>query len=392
VQTLGGLAAGAALAYWFDPERGARRRAEVKQKALHATKEVAEAAEVTATDMANRGLGLWARLRAKLREGCALAQADDDVVIAERVRSKLGRVCSHPSAIEVDVKDGRVQLKGPILKDELQQVLHRVSKVRGVREIDNHLEPHETPNGVAGLQGGTRRIERPEFLQENWAPTWRVVMGAVGTALAAWGLKPRNVVRTAAGITGVGLVLRSLTNLPLKRLVGVGAGRRAIDIRKDSNVYAPVEEVFAFFSQFENFPKFMRHVREVVSLGQGRWRWSVDGPAGVPISWDAEFTQCIPNKLIAWRSVEGSIVGTAGIVRFDPERRGTRIDIRLSYNPPGGAIGHAFASLFGANPKKELDDDMMRLKSLIEVGKATGRKETVTREEIARATASNVCR
>jgi uncharacterized membrane protein len=242
------------------------------------------------------------------------------------------------------------------------------------------------------LQGGTRRIERPEFLQDNWAPTWRVLMGTLGTALAGWGLRQRGLVHTAAGITGVGLVLRSLTNLPIKRLIGVGAGARAIDIRKDINVNAPVEEVFAYFSQFENFPKFMKHVREVVPRGQGRWRWSVDGPAGVPISWDAEITQCIPNKLIAWRSVEGSIVRTAGIVRFDPERRGTRIDIRLSYNPPGGAIGHAFASLFGANPKKELDDDMLRLKSLIEVGKATGRKETVTREEMARTTANNVCR
>lgn len=224
-----------------------------------------------------------------------------------------------------------------------------------------------------------------------------MLLGTAGAALAAWGVRHRNLVRTAAGIAGVGLVLRSVTNFPIKRLIGVGAGTRAIDIRKDVNVHAPVEEVFAFFSQFENFPRFMGHVREVVPRGQRRWRWSVgrwsvDGLAGVPISWEAEITKSIPNKLIAWRSVEGSIVRTAGIVRFDPERGGTRIDIQLSYNPPGGAIGHAFASLFGANPKQELDDDMLQLKSLIEVGKATGREKTVNRDEITPAQANNLSR
>ncbi len=90
---------------------------------------------------------------------------------------------------------------------------------------------------------------------------------------------------------------------------------------------------------------------------------------GVCMEWDAVITRDVPNELLAWKSVEGAAVQSAGIVRFGQNEDGTTsVQVKLSYNPPAGAIGHAIASLFGSNPKTELDEDLMRMKSSIETG------------------------
>ena len=95
----------------------------------------------------------------------------------------------------------------------------------------------------------------------------------------------------------------------------------------------------------------------------------VDGPAGVPVEWDAVITKQVPEQVLAWKSVPGSAIAQAGIIRFDSNTDGsTRVDIRFSYNPPAGAIGHAVAALFGADPKREMDEDLVRMKTLIEGG------------------------
>jgi len=110
-------------------------------------------------------------------------------------------------------------------------------------------------------------------------------------------------------------------------------------------------------------------VREVRDLGNGRYHWTVAGPAGIPVEWEAVITKLEPDRLIAWQSAPGSMVEQQGIVRFRPDGDDkTVVDVRLSYYPPAGAIGHAVASLFGADPKSEMDDDLMRMKSFIETG------------------------
>lgn len=367
---LAGAALGAALVYWLDPQSGPRRRGEVRQKARHAAVEARWAVGVSARDLAHRSEGFVARLRNRLADAGARirGEAPDDDVLVARVRARLGRLCSHPSAIEVHSRDGRVALRGPILAAEADAVLRGIAKVSGARGIDDDLERHETAGNVPGLQGGAGvRVERPELLQENWSPATRTLAGTAGVALLTWGAALRSVTGAGAGLVGAGLLLRSVTNLPTTRLVGIGAGRRAIDFQKELYVGAPVEEVFGFFNRFENFPKIMSHVREVVPLGADgrRWRWSVSGPAGLTVSWDAEVTQYERNRVIAWKSL-GSMIRNAGIVRFEPEGNGTCLRIRLSYNPPGGAMGHAVVTALGANPKQQLDQDLITFKSFIE--------------------------
>ena len=381
---LGGIGLGAALMYVLDPDRGRRRRALVRDKLASAANSVPDAVGATARDLSNRARGLAAEAGSLFSS----EEVSDEVLVA-RVRSKMGRVVSHPHSVEVTASQGRVSLSGPVLAHEVDDLLACVSKVAGVVEVDNQLEVHKEAGGVPGLQGGGRRPgDRFELVQENWSPAARVLAGAAGGALAAYGLSRRDPLSLVLGAVGVGLLARGVTNLEVKRLVGAGAGRRAVEVQKTINIAAPVEEVYGFWSDFENFPRFMSNVREVRRNADGTSHWVMAGPAGASVEWDAVVTRRVPNELLAWKSVEGAGVETAGLVRFDRNDDGTtRVQVRLSYNPPAGAIGHAAAALFGSDPKSEMDADLMRMKSLIETDNpphdAAERQPSLTREATA---------
>ena len=383
---LGAAAAGAALAYFFDPVRGARRRSMVRDQIVHLRARADDAVGTTVRDVGNRARGLVAGVRERVTRGDA-----DDAVIEARVRTALGRVVSHPSAIDVHVEFGNVTLSGPVLAAEVDDLLSAVRGVRGVEEVEDQLEVHETRNGVPALQGGVRRTPRNEFAQENWAPATRLVASLAGTALLAWGGRQRGPAGAALRLAGTVLGVRALTNMPARRLTGIAAGRRAVDIQKAITVQAPVEQVYAFFILWDNWPRWMSHVREVRVTGevaeQVQTHWVVDGPAGTTVKWDAVTTVLEPNERIAWKTVEGSAIEHAGIIRFTPTADGaTTIDIKMSYNPPAGAVGHAVAAILGRDPKHQMDDDLARLKTTIETGipprDASDRRENTAEREL----------
>jgi uncharacterized membrane protein len=132
-----------------------------------------------------------------------------------------------------------------------------------------------------------------------------------------------------------------------------------------------VEEVFAFWSDYANFPRFLSRVLDVRAGSRPREsHWTVSGPAGVPVKFDAEVTAYVPNEIFGWRTVKGSMVGHAGLVRFEPTADGaTRVQVRMSYNPPAGWLGHGIAAAFGVDPKTSLDEDLARMKTLLETGR-----------------------
>jgi uncharacterized membrane protein len=358
---LGGIGLGAGLMYIFDPDRGRRRRATARDAAHHIVNAFDDALGKTSRDMSNRAQGFVAELNSILR----CEEADDDVV-AERIRSKLGRAVSHPHAIHVSVNQGRVTLSGQILAREVDQLLNRVWSVRGVTGVENRLEAYEQPGGVSSLQGGIpHRGETPELTQSNWSPAIRFLVGIGGGALALYGARRKDIFSAAVGL---GLVTRSLTNMGMEDLIGLG-GSHGITVQKTITINAPIKKVFELWSRHENFPHFMSRVREVKDLGNGRYHWTVAGPAGIPVEWEAVITKLEPDRLIAWQSAPGSTIEQHGIVQFRPDGGDkTVVDVRLSYYPPAGAVGHAIASLFGADPKSEMDDDLMRMKSFIETG------------------------
>jgi uncharacterized membrane protein len=375
---LGCVGLGAGLMYVLDPDRGKRRRAALRDRAVHAASCSRHALDKTAHDLNHRVRGLVVARSARR----ATPPPTDDVLV-ERVRARLGRVAAYPPAIVVTATSGRVAVSGPILAYEVGPVLAAVRSVRGVRAVDNRLEEHERADDLPGphdrLQQRARRL-RP--LQGHWSPTARLLALAAGGTLAGYGLFRRDRLGATVGALGIGLLLRGLTNIGLGRMVGVGVGQRAVTIEKTITVPIPVDQLYALWSQPENFPRFMAHVRSVRQVSGERSHWVVSGPAGLSVSWEAIVTQRLPNQLLAWQTVPGSLVSHAGTVRFERGGDSTRIDLRLRYDPPAGVLGHLLATLLRADPRHMLDDDLARFKSLLQLGKTHVRHEIVTRKEL----------
>lgn len=380
---LNGLLLGAGLMYYLDPDRGRRRRAMVRDRLVHYGHKADQAMDTAARDMRNRAVGIAHEARSRVS-----TDHPATAVIEARVRSELGRLSSHPGALRVEAdENARVTLTGPVLAREVDRVVSGVESVKGVKDVIDRMEPHESPEGVSGLQGrGRSPRRRLDVMQESWAPGTRVLMGAIGGALALRGMRAAGPLGGLMTMTGLGVLSRSLTNKEMSRLIGLDSGRDAVEVHKILTIHAPVDEVYGFWSDYQNFPRFMSHLRDVRHTGPGRSHWIAEGPGGIAFEWEAETVAMEENRRIAWRSVGASPIENAGIVRFKEEGSdATRIDIHLSYTPPAGVLGHAVAAFLGSDPKHLMDDDLVRMKSLLEDGRTTAHHQRVTRDEVIRA-------
>jgi uncharacterized membrane protein len=362
------LGLGALLMYVLDPQTGRRRRAQARDKMIRYGRKTAEAIDMTARDLKNRTLGVAAETRNLFSK-----KHLSDHALAQHVRARLAPLVSHPSSIEVTAENGVIRLSGPILAAEVNRLVDHVSSIAGVAAVENRLEAHLEPGNIPGLQGepAVRHSGQvPDVMQANWSPTTRFIAGTFGGTVALYGARQLNVFGTAVAALGAAILTRALINMEFKRLTGIGAGRGAVTIHKIINVAAPVEEVFAFWSDYQNFPRFMSNVRDVKITGEKRSHWVVAGPAGVPVEWNAVITDYVPNQSFGWKTEPASPIQHAGIVRFERnEDEGTRIDIKMSYNPVAGALGHAVAAIFCADPRTEMDQDLARMKTMIETGR-----------------------
>jgi hypothetical protein len=131
-------------------------------------------------------------------------------------------------------------------------------------------------------------------------------------------------------------------------------------------IYAPVARVFDLFSDFESFPRWMSHIKEVRYTGRRYTRWTAEAPLGSSVEWEAETTAFEPDQRIAWRSVRGDVL-TEGEVIFKATARGTTLlRVRLGYDPPAGRLGALVARLFGTNPEEQLEEDLERFAEVAE--------------------------
>ena len=192
----------------------------------------------------------------------------------------------------------------------------------------------------------------------KWA-TW-LPMVAAG-AVAAYALTKRQGHRPTQHGTGVIADRDSDT----RRRLGGYAG---IHVEEAVTVSRPPSEVFRFWRNFENLPRFMNHLRAVAQREAGISHWVARGPAGMNVEWDARIINEIDGRLIAWQSLEGSEVSTAGSVNFRETPRGTEVRVHLQYSPPAGKLGAAVARLLGEEPTVQIHDDLRRFKQLIETG------------------------
>jgi hypothetical protein len=204
---LAGLGLGAGIMYFADPNEGRRRRARLREVRDHATHTMKAIGGMTSRDVEHRLSGLAARTLARFIE----EEVPADDVLGARVRARLGRLVSHPGAIDVTANKGTVTVSGPVFEAEVEQLLKGVGAVPGVTAIENRLEPHQEAGHVSALQGpGPRDVPRMPANWRRWSPTARLIAGVAGLALVALSSPNRPVRGAATGIAGVELLERAL--------------------------------------------------------------------------------------------------------------------------------------------------------------------------------------
>ena len=361
---LAGAALGAAAMYLADPDRGRRRRALASDKMRSMAYRTSDAIDVARRDLGNRVQGFRAQT------GRFFSQShgtNDDDTVAARVRKEIGRSVSHPRAVKVDVQQGYVTLHGPILAHEKQGLLERVQSTDGVTDLEDRLEVHDSATGIPSLQGeGRRRTAGYAIMRESWPPALSALAAVGGSVLGIYGLTRRSATGIAATAIGLGLLARGLGNQPFSRSLRNGGAE--IDLHKAIYIDAAPETVFGIWTKYENFPHFMSNIKEVRDLGNGRSHWVVNGPGGTQIEWNAVTTEARSPEVLAWKTEPDASVQHMGEVRFERAGDGTRVNVHLRYRPPGGIVGHAVASLFNGDPKRQMDEDLMRMKSFVERG------------------------
>jgi len=190
---------------------------------------------------------------------------------------------------------------------------------------------------------------------------------ALGNAMTSNGAGRGRLALATAAVAGVTAVDTLCAARMSRRPFHKG---EPLTVRKSITVGRGAEELYRFWRDFEQLPKFMNHLQAVSDLGNGRSHWVAKGPAGVNVEWDAQIIEDKPNESIAWTSLAGSDVDNAGEVRFVPAPggRGTVIRVELRYNPPAGKVGATFAKILGEAPEKQVAVDLLRFKQIIETG------------------------
>jgi uncharacterized membrane protein len=208
----------------------------------------------------------------------------------------------------------------------------------------------------------------------------RLASVAVGSALLLWGVKRRGILPTLLG--GVFLYRGAGGQCALYQAAGINtatgskrpetsvAHGQGIKVVSSIIIDRPASEVYQYWRDLRNMPKFMSQVESVESNGTGHSHWVLKPVASKKISWDAEIINDVNGELIAWRSLPGSDIDHAGSVRFEPAPggRGTLVKVTMEYRPPAGKLGAVAAKLFGVAPEQVVKNDLRRLKQLLEAG------------------------
>jgi uncharacterized membrane protein len=239
---------------------------------------------------------------------------------------------------------------------------------------------------MASPYNGINSNERWENLRRhrkgngNLGNTERLISGLTGAAVLVLSLRTKRL-RPVLFPLATGLIAKAFTGYSAKRaLKGLSRGKapvspvasvgggQGIKVEQSVTINRPVVEVYRFWRNFENLPRFMDHLESVTVIDETRSHWVAKGPAGTRIEWDAVIHNELDDELIAWRSLPGSEVNNAGSVHFTPTAHGTEVRVVLSYEPPAGRVGAFVARLLGEEPSKQVEDDLRRFKQVMDSG------------------------
>lgn len=208
----------------------------------------------------------------------------------------------------------------------------------------------------------------------------RLASAVLGGGLLYYGLKRRGLL---PALIGGGLVLRGASgHCELYHRAGINTAgsqsQRQTSVPHGEGVKVscaviidrPAQELYRFWRDLNNLPRFMSRLETLEIVGEDRSRWTFRAFAGQKLSWDAAIINDVPNEIIAWRSLDGADLDHAGTVRFEPASggRGTVVRVVMEYRPPAGKFGVGVAKLMGAEPKQVIEADLRRFKQLMESG------------------------
>lgn len=213
------------------------------------------------------------------------------------------------------------------------------------------------------------RTQTPTDQQSSDMERWASLIG--GGALVLMGLQKRSLRGILTALAGGGLVYQGATNQStLKQIEDAVGLDKAIRVEKTVTINRSAPELYTFWRDFQNLPRFMRHLQSVTVQDDRRSHWVAKIPLGNTVEWDAEIVTDEPNHLIAWQSAPGADVENSGFVRFQPAtgNRGTEVKVVMEYTPPGGTLTATLAKLFGEEPEQQIGDELNRFKQLMEAG------------------------
>jgi uncharacterized membrane protein len=252
-----------------------------------------------------------------------------------------------------------------------------ITNVAGIEDDPKNRTLLRSPlYGLREIAAGTGILTQPKPAAWLWARVAGDVidLGSLGLAMTSRDNDRGRLTAALAGVLGVTAldVLCAVKLSEGRRVLGRRNRRqgRSLEAIKSIWVNKPPEEAYRFWRNFENLPRFMHHLESVQSTGDGRTRWRVVGPLGRTFEWEAKITDDRPNRLIAWRSVDGSEIKNSGHALFEPAPggRGTIVHVEMSYEPPGGILGASVAKLFGKEGNQMLEDDLRAFKQVLETG------------------------
>jgi len=347
---LKGVAAGAGVMYFFDPERGRRRRAGLKGRAARLAHEAEDIWRKGIRDLTNRATGVAAETKRVVTE----APPDDRVVVA-RVRAILGHVVRDARTVGVESNNGLVTLRGTVRPGEPELLIPAVERVCGVRGVES------------GLMTAGEPVAVPTRTKKELTPGTKLLLTVGGSFLLVNGLARRGVGPTALGAVGLGMLTRSLAGCP-GRFFGLGPDG-GVDVWKSVRIDAPVEKVFEFFSDPGRIGSLLPYVTNAERVAPDRVRWTLEGPAGIGrMAFEERVVEAVENERIRFEGGPDSPIRYAGETRFRPDGEGTRVELRFRYFPPGGTIVNAAASFFGVDPKTQFELGLNRIKHYFEEG------------------------
>lgn len=343
---LKGLVWGAGLMYLFDPDRGRRRRALIRDRIVGLGHDAEDLWHRGSRDLTNRTLGVAAETKRALQTGPV-----DDALLTQRVRAVLGHHINNARRLDVTTNHGIVTLRGTIRPGEPQRVIPAVERVPGVHGVESALTISGTP-------------VPPKLEPRAMRPGTQLLLAGGGGLLMVRGLLRRGFSTTAAGAVGAGLLAHALINGR-----GRGASRgRVRECRSSAVIAAPVEKVYDFVSDIEQSDRFLPESVEVSSLGDGRLRWSMPGPGGVgSLNCEEVLLEEVVNERLVWASTDDSPFRYLGEATFAPVNQdSTRLNVTLVYVVPGGSLTQGLADLLGIDPQQHLDHCLERIQQDLE--------------------------